>query len=82
MNHYEQQKSLLKKALTELPCVDEVYFTYMDGDRIKRYVDMDYNGGGKEVMVVNYKPELCAYSNSVASWEYLRPDNAVNMLEI
>ena len=82
MDYYKQQKELLERALRGLECVEEVYFTYMDGERIRRYVNMDYNGGGKEVMVVNYKPELCAYSNSVASWEYLRPDEAVNMLEI
>lgn len=82
MNHYEQQKNTLKKALEELYCVEEAYFTYMDGDRIRRYVDMDYNGGGKEVLVVNYKPELCAYSNSMANWEYTRPDEIANIMEI
>ena len=76
------QKEIIRRVLTALPCVAEVYFTEMDGERIRRYVDMDYKGGGKEVLVVNYKPELCAYSNSLANWEYTSPDEIANIMEI
>lgn len=82
MSHIERQKEAIKRVLEAMPCVEMVYFTEMDGDRIRRYVDMDYNGGGKEVLVVNYKPELCAYSNSMANWEYTRPDEIANIMEI
>lgn len=82
MNHIELQKDRIKRVLEAMPCVTEAYFIEMDGDRIRRFVDMDYNGGGKEVLVVNYKPELCAYSNSMVNWEYTRPDEIANIMEI
>lgn len=82
MNHIELQKATIKRVLEAMPCVAEAYFIEMDGDRIRRFVDMDYKGGGKEVLVVDYKPELYAYSNSLLNWEYTRPDEIVNMMEI
>lgn len=82
MNHIELQKATIKRVLEAMPCVAGVYFMEMDGDRIRRFVDMDYKGGGKEVLVVNYKPELCAYSNSLLNWEYTRPDEIANIMEI
>lgn len=82
MTHIHRQKEAIKRVLGGLPCVEEAYFMEMDGERIRRYVDMYYNGGTKEVLVVNYKPELCAYSNSLANWEYIRPDEIANIMEI
>ena len=82
MNYIENQKATIKRVLGALPCVERVFFMKLDGDSIRRYVDMDYDGGGKEVLVVNYKPELCAYSNSLANWEYTRPDEIANIMEI
>lgn len=82
MNHIERQKEAIKRVLEAMPCVEEAYFIEMDGDRIRRFVNMDYNGGSKEVLVVNYKPELCAYSNSMVNWEYTRPDEIANIMEI
>lgn len=76
------QKEIIRRVLTAMPCVAGVHFIEMDERRIRRFVDMDYKGGTKEVLVVNYKPELCAYSNSLVNWEYTRPDEIANMMEI
>ena len=82
MNYIEQQKTTLKRVIETLDSVEEVYFIYKDGDMIRRHYDMDYNGAGKEVLVVDYKPEYYAYSKSIINWEYIRPDEAKNLMEI
>jgi hypothetical protein len=82
MDYIKEQKERITKVVKSLYCVESVYFRQLDGDRIRRFVDMDYTGDGKEVLVIEYTPELYACDNYVLDWEYQRPDEIANSVEI
>lgn len=82
MEYTKEQKERITRVVKALYCVESVYFRYLDGDRIRRYVDMDYTGDGKEVLCVEYTPDCYACDNYVLNWEYARPDELANALEI
>lgn len=75
-------KDVLRRVLSRMECID--YYTYvpMDENAIKHYSDMDYRGGAKEVLVVVYKSEYNALPRYVWAWEFTRPDELANSLEI
>ena len=82
MEYIKEQKERIIRVVKALYCVESVYFRYLDGDRIRRFVDMDYTGDGKEVLCVEYTPDCYACDNYVLDWEYARPDELANALEI
>lgn len=82
MEYLNNQKATLKKVIESLACVYEVCFMHLDGDTIRRCVDMDYTGDGKEVLIVDYMPECYAMQNYILNWEYIRPDEAKNLMEV
>ena len=82
MEYIKEQKERIIRAVKALPCVESVYFSHLDGDKIRCYVDMDYVGDGKEVLCVGYAPDYYACDSYVLDWEFARPDELANALEI
>ena len=82
MDYINNQKTTLKRVIEALDCVYSVCFMQLTGDTIRRCVNMDYKGNGKEVLIVDYKPECYAMQNYILDWEYIRPDEAANLMEI
>lgn len=82
MKYIKEQKKRIIRAVKTLPCVESVYFSHLDGDQIRRYVDMDYVGDGREVLCVEYTPDCYACDSYVLDWEIARPDELANALEM